>query len=288
MFRKFAFLALILSAPLANALDVYSASYNVDRTPIPNTTEIGLLGESQLGLSSCEQSTDPVEQDIKDGVATVSDKPFIVLNIECWKFPLTDSGGGASVRDDSRDKWLTVLAWAKEQAPNAVIGAWNVPSNPWNPYRNASALAGETQANYEAIWEVELADLTVAQDAVFPEYYIYYFDRSQWVPMTEWYTSLVRGLNPDVYVLPFTSDRMWGARYGQPPNAGAGVFICHYHEQLRAMDLYADGVVSWLTTADNAHDTTTEWYTETQSWIAGGTGRVCPPPDYALVPKRRR
>lgn len=285
MLRFIALLAATLFCGVCNALTVYSASYNADRTILPNSTEIGLLGESQLGLTSCEQSTSPVENDIKTAVTALADKPYIVLNIECWTFPLTS--GSESTRDSSRDKWLQVLAWAKQAAPNAVIGAWSVPGNPWNPYRNNSAPAGDTQANYEAIWGTELADLVQAQDALFPEYYIYYHDRGQWGPMTEWYVNLVRSVNPDVIVLPFLHEHLWGSIYA-PIAPGALAFICDFHYVLRASQDYTNGAVIWLSTADVAFDTSEEWYIEIQAWIAGSGQRVCPTGGYTFKSKIRK
>lgn len=276
-------LLLYLCAP-SFALDIYNVS---SKGAISNMlTTMALIGESSLGLSGCTNSTDPNETSVKNGVTPQASKAIITLDIECWTFPLDDS----SRRDTSRDRLLQVLTWAKEVAPNAKIGFWGVPSNPWHFYRETSPETGYSRSNYEAIWLVELADLVVAQDALFPEFYVYYHERDKWRGTTSYYVSKMRTINPDVEVYPYISQRFWGSIYapGAPSILGPEVFVCDFQDVLAGIDLYADGAAFWSHSTDTVLNTAEAWYSETQAWIAGSGQHPCPPPGFTLKPKKRR
>ncbi|MBS0171107.1 MAG: hypothetical protein JSR62_12195 [Nitrospira sp.] len=159
----------------------------------------------------------------------------VVIDIEHWSLV----GDFNRVRD-SVSKYMSVLEWFKEAAPNLSVGYYGAP-----PIRDYwKSLKSPTSKEWAAFAKEndQLRPLAGAVDIFFPSLYTYYTDRGGWVRYA--YAQIAearRNANgKPVYVF------LWPQYHDSNPSLkGAFLPADFWRLQLQMAKQYADGIVLW-------------------------------------------
>jgi hypothetical protein len=197
---------------------------------------ITVLYESRLFVANQPSSAVPLESIVRSLAKEVrgSSDP-VVLDIERW--PLK---GDRLVAQSTVAKFLTVLSWAKDEAPGVPFGVYGTVPVPdyWRAIR--PSVSSEFQS-----WQQDndrLEGISQRADVLFPSLYTFYLDRQGWVTYAiAQITEAKRKANgKPVYAFLWPqyheSNRLLGLRPLEPD---------YWELQLNTVYQHADGLVIW-------------------------------------------
>lgn len=185
--------------------------------------------------------------------ALITKEP-VVIDIEHW--PL---GGGNLQLHENLAKYVTVLQWMRNEAPDLNIGYFAqlpMPAYGW-------ALAGPGTHNYRQ-WQEEndrRSDLASLVDAIYPQLYTYFPDKSAWKRYAKENLREARRYGKPVYAFLWPQYSERNKELGQqylPPD--------FWRLQLETVRKYADGIVIWGGW-DGKHGVPAAWDKNAPWWL---------------------
>ncbi|MGA6828431.1 hypothetical protein ACO9S2_12545 [Nitrospira sp. NS4] len=215
---------------------------------------ITVLYESRLFVANQSPAAMPPEVMVRSlaNELRASREP-VVIDIERW--PL--KGEGAAVQS-AVAKFLSVLSWAKEEAPGVSFGVYGTVPLPdyWRAIRDPAG------AEFRS-WQQDndrLEGISQRVDALFPSLYTFYPDRQGWVTYAVAQITEARRKAHGKPVYAFLwpqyheSNRLLGHRPLDPD---------YWELQLNTVYQHADGVVIWGGWGENGPDS---WNDEAPWW----------------------
>lgn len=216
---------------------------------------ITLLYESRLFVANQSPDAMPPEVIVRSLVKELrGSREPVVLDIERW--PLT--GAGPTVQS-AVAKFLSVLSWAKGEAPSVSFGVYGTVPIPdyWRATSDPMSL------QYLA-WRTDndrLAQIADHVDALYPSIYTYYPDRQAWVAYARAQIAEARRLAKGKPVYGF----LWPLYHNQGNELlGPRPIEPDYWDlQLTTIAQHADGVVIWGGWGENGPE---PWNEEAPWW----------------------
>ncbi len=157
----------------------------------------------------------------------------VVVDIEHWSLDGDDDEKRANLA-----KYITVLQWMHDEAPNTHFGYFAVV--PMGAY--SWALKDQDSAEYR-LWQAEnlgRADLAAQVDAVYPQLYTYYPDQKAWVRYAVANLREARRYGKPVYAF------LWPQYSERNKQLGHQYLSSDFWRlQLETAARYADGIVIW-------------------------------------------
>ncbi len=207
--------------------------HGIQPTTIAYTSQIG----GKIGYQWWKQAERLPDKEIVQQIARQAQtKPNpVVVDIEHW--PLA---GDPKQVQRSLEKYLTVLQWFKEAAPELAVGYYGAP--PLNDYwKSLKSPMSKEWASF-ARQNDQLRPLSGAVDIIFPSLYTFYTDRGGWVRYA--YAQIAEARRNSngkpVYVF------LWPQYHDSNPSLkGAFLPPDFWKLQLHMAKHYADGIVIW-------------------------------------------
>ncbi len=159
----------------------------------------------------------------------------VVIDIEHW--PLK---GDSSQVQNSLKKYMTVLQWFKEAAPELEVGYYGAP--PLRDYWRAIRPPASKEWQSYSGDNDRLRPLAEAVDALFPSLYTFYPDQGGWVRFAYGQIAEARRYGNSKPVFAF----LW-PQYHDSNRALVGTYLPadYWRLELETAKQYADGIILW-------------------------------------------
>lgn len=159
----------------------------------------------------------------------------VVIDIEHW--PLK---GDSSQVQNSLGKYMTVLQWFKEAAPELAVGYYGAP--PLRDYWRAIRPQASKEWQSYSRDNDRLRPLAEAVDALFPSLYTFYPDQGGWVRFAYAQIAEARRYGNGKPVFAF----LW-PQYHDSNRALIGTYLPadYWRLELETAKQYADGIILW-------------------------------------------
>lgn len=239
---------------------------------------ITLIYEARLFPGSHAAAAMPPEQTVRSIAKELkkTSEP-VILDIERWMLK-----GDAQTVHTSVNKFLAVVSWMKDEAPNLQIGAYGTVPLPdyWR------AIRGQTHKEYRA-WQQDndrLDEMAAQLDALYPSLYTFYPDRQGWVTYAVGQIREARRKANGKPVYAF----LWPQYHdgGRGIQAQLPIESDFWELQLNTMLREADGIVIWGGWGAHGPDPWNEdapWWQVTKRFLKQIGSPAPNPPTHLLV-----